>query len=93
MLEYLIILFTFGILITLRIYLFRKSYKRNLNFYSDPDEFVPEMMQNINNKSKLNPNFKRDFLNIQNQSGIANLSLQKLSSESIIFLKSPVFLS
>lgn len=85
MLEYIIILFTFGILIVLRIYLFRKSYKRNLNFYSDPDDFVPEMIQNVNEKSKLNPTFRRDFLNIENQSGIANLSLQKLASESITF--------
>ncbi len=81
MFEYLIILVSFGFLIALRIFLFRKSYNRNLSFYSDPDEFVPEMIQSLEEKNRINPSFKRDFLHINNQSAIAKLNLEKISSE------------
>lgn len=81
--EYLILIFCFGFVIYMRIFLFKKGFNRKLNFYSDPDDLVPEIIQNINKQSISNPRVKFEYLNVNNQAQIINLNLSKMASLSL----------
>ena len=76
--EYLVLIACFAILIFLKIYLVKYSYKRKLSFYTDPEEFAEEVIQRINQQAVKNPRIKTSFMNTDNLLQIIEFNLKKL---------------
>ena len=84
MYEYLILLLCFAFLILVKIYLVNHSYKRKLSFYTDPEAFAEEFIQNLNKNTARNPAAKSQYMDSQNLLKIMNLNLGRLADMSII---------
>lgn len=85
MYEYLILIVCFGLLIVVRMFLFKRSYTRKMSFYSDPDDFANEFIQNLDSQAKRNPVIKKQFMSTDNLLKIMDLNFKKLPPLSLIF--------
>ncbi len=78
MYEYLILFICFGFLILVKMYLVKYSYNRKMSFYTDPEVFAVEFLQNLNQKARGNPLIKTQFLDTKNLLQLMQLNLNKL---------------
>lgn len=79
MYEYLILILCFGLLILINVFLFKYNTKRKLNYYTDPEQFAVEMIQN------LKPPIKTQFMNSINLIEVMRMNLNKLNETSMKF--------
>lgn len=85
MYEYLILLLCFAFLILVKIYLVKYSYKRKLSFYTDPEVFAEEFIQNLNQQAARNPAIISQYMDSQNLLKIMSLNLGKLAEMSFYY--------
>lgn len=79
MLEYLVLILCFGLLILINIFLFKYNAKRQLNYYTDPEEFAVEMIE------KLKPPIKTQFMKSNNLIEVLRMNINKLNETSMVF--------
>lgn len=77
--EYLILIFCFGLLLFIKFFLFRYSNDRKMSFYTDPEEFCIEFLQNLNKQAAQNPIIKTQFMDSKNLLQVMQLNLNKLA--------------
>lgn len=85
MYEYLVLILCFGLLIFIKVYLVKFSYKRKMSFYTDPEEFAQEFLQNLDQKAAINPAIKATFMDTKNLLQIIQLNLNKLPALRFYF--------
>ena len=85
MYEYLILLLCFAFLIFVKIYLVKYSYKRKLSFYTDPDAFAEEFIQNLNQQAARNPAIRNQYMDSKNLLEIMKLNLGRLAEMSFYY--------